>query len=114
MTYGNEVWTWNESEQSKIQAVEMSYLRAASGRHRMERVGNREVYENFGMEEKAEGINCGVVEWVKRNTLRWYGHVRRMPEDRIAKKVFRSEATGVSGRGRLPITWEGRVELYSI
>ncbi len=27
------------------------------------------------MSEAAVGVECGVVEWVKRSTLRWYGHV---------------------------------------
>lgn len=30
-----------------------------------DRVSNAEVYEHFGMTEKASGLNCGVVERVK-------------------------------------------------
>ena len=26
LTYGSETWTWNEAQQSRIRAVEMSYL----------------------------------------------------------------------------------------
>ena len=31
LTYGAELWTWNQQERSKIQAVEMSYLRSSLG-----------------------------------------------------------------------------------
>ena len=41
---------------------------------------NERVYEIFGMEEKGFGIYCRVVEWIKRNTLRWFMLMERMPE----------------------------------
>ena len=28
-----------------------------------------------GMEPCASGVQCGVVEWVKINTFRWFGHI---------------------------------------
>ena len=112
LTYGSELWKWNAAEQAKIKAVEMQYLRGAMGRTRMDGVRNMEVYEYFGMNENAVGMDCGVVEWVKRSSLRWYGHVRRMSEERMAKRVFESYVSGENGRGRPPITWEGKVEGY--
>ena len=34
------------------------------------------------------GEKCGVVEWVKRNTLRWFGHVERMKQNELVKKCM--------------------------
>ncbi len=31
LTYGSETWTWNRAQQSRVRAVQMSYLRRASG-----------------------------------------------------------------------------------
>ncbi len=56
----------------------MSYLRGASGVSRWNRESNEDTYERFGMNKAAAGVECGVIEWVKRSTLRWYGHVMRM------------------------------------
>ena len=112
LTYGSEVWKWNAAQQSQIRAVEMTYLRGALGRTRWDRMRNQDVYESFGMSEKAMGVNCGVVEWVKRSALRWYGHIRRMPEERLAKRVYQSEVRGEVGRGRPPVTWEKKIEEY--
>ncbi len=39
------------------------------------------------MSESAAGLDCGVVKWVKRSTLRWYGHVMRMNECDFTKRV---------------------------
>ena len=68
LTYASETWVWNESQRSRIQAVEMSFLRGACGVRRMNGDSNERVYERFGMSSKGEGVKCGVVEWVKRNS----------------------------------------------
>ncbi len=57
----------------------------------------------FGMSESAVGMDCGVVEWVKRSTLRWYEHVMRMNECDFTKKVYESIIEGRGVRGRLPV-----------
>lgn len=62
LTYGSEVWTWNVAEQSKIRAVEMTYLRSVLGVTRWDQTRNEVVYKRFGMSEKASGVDCGVVE----------------------------------------------------
>ncbi len=38
LTYASQTWTWNESLRSRVQAVEMSYLRSACGVSRMDGV----------------------------------------------------------------------------
>ncbi len=66
-----QTWTWNAAQQSRIRAVEMSYLQGACGVLMWDRESNEEMYGRFGMSESAVGMDCGVVEWVKRSTLRW-------------------------------------------
>lgn len=48
--------------------------------------------EGFGMAEKAEGVNDGLVE---RITLKCCGDVRRMPVERVAKKVYKRIGEGI-------------------
>ncbi len=54
-TYASETWAWNESQRSRVQAVEMSYLRSACGVSRMDGMSNESVYERFGMCHVGEG-----------------------------------------------------------
>ncbi len=49
LTYANETWGWNESQRSRVQAVEISYLRSACGVNSMDGMSNESVYERFGM-----------------------------------------------------------------
>lgn len=37
------------------------------------------------MEEQASGVNCEAAEWIT-NTLRWYGHIHRIHQERTAEK----------------------------
>ena len=36
------------------------------------------MYDRCGMTPCTNGVKCGVMEWVKRNALKWLGHVERM------------------------------------
>ena len=56
--------------------MEISYLRGACGVSRWESESNESVYERCGMRICANGVMCGVVEWVNRN-MRWFGHMER-------------------------------------
>ncbi len=55
----------------------------------------------------------GRVEWVKRSTLRWFGHIERMGNEEFVKKMYLSSAEGTSRRGRLLGRWEDRVKEYA-
>ncbi len=52
-----------------MRAVEMSYLRGACGVSRWDGLNSESVYERCGMRGHGSGVECGVVEWVKRSTL---------------------------------------------
>ncbi len=58
----------------------MSYLRGACGVRRMNEESNFRVSNRFGMSRKGNGMECGAVGWVKRRTLRWFGHTDRVTE----------------------------------
>ncbi len=91
-------WTGNESQRSRVQAVEMSYLRSACGKSRMVGMSNENMYEHFGMCHVGEGKKCGVVEEVKRQT-KWFGHMERMEEGKVTRRVYVSEIEGGNVRG---------------
>ncbi len=88
LTYGSENWTWNGTQQSRVHAVQMSYLRGAFGVSRWDGLNNESVYEKCGMRGRGSGVECDVVEWVKSSTLRWFGHIERMGNEEFVKKVY--------------------------
>ncbi len=72
---------------------------------RMDGESNEIVYNRFGMSSKGEGMKGGVVEGVKHNTLRWFGHMERMAESEMTKRVYMSVVDVVGSRGRPPVKW---------
>ena len=52
--------------------MEMSYLRGGCGVIRWEDEIYESVYERCGMKPCGIGMNCDVVEWVEKNTLKWF------------------------------------------
>ncbi len=87
LTYGSENWTWNGAQQLRVRAVEMSYLRGACEVSSGDGLSNASVYKRCGMRERGSGVGCDVVEWVKRSTLRWFGHIERMGNEEFVNPL---------------------------
>ncbi len=51
-----------------------------------------------------------MVEWIKRNTLRWFGHIERMNSEEFVKQVYVSEIEGPGRRGRPLGRWKDGVK----
>ena len=94
-----------EKHKSRLRGVEMSYLRSACGVTWRDRLTNVEVRERCG-------VGVDVLESVKENTLRWFGHMERMGSERMTKRVYESEVEGQRGRGRPRVRWKDGVERY--
>ncbi len=66
------------------------------------------------MRERGSGVgcgHCGVVDWVKCSTLRWFGHIERMENEEFVK-MYRSSVEGPNRRGRPLGRWEDKVKEY--
>merc|ERR1712002_1206017 len=68
------------------------------GRRRIDRVLNVEIREMCGK-------NVSVSERMDQGILMWFGHVERMGNERLVKRVYDSEVRGVSRIGRLRKSW---------
>ena len=40
-----------------------------------------------------------VLEKIERNVLKWFGHVERMGEERLVKRVYQANGEGNRGEG---------------
>jgi hypothetical protein len=46
-----------------------------------------------------------IVKWIKGQRISWLGHLKRMEEDRLPKKIFTHELEGTRGRVRPRKGW---------
>jgi hypothetical protein len=63
---------------------------------------------NRELEELSKGEN--IVKWIKRQSISWLGHLERMQEDRVPKKIFTRELEGTRRRGRHRKGWKKKLE----
>jgi len=70
--------------------------------------GEWESRTNRELEEMSKGEN--ILKWIKGQRISWLGHLERMEEDRIPKKIFTQELEETRRRGRARKIWQEEVE----
>ena len=70
----------------------------------MDRVRNEEVRRRAGIERE-------LATRADQRVLRWFGHVERMDEYRMARKVLMAEVSGGWVRGRSRLGWMDCVKV---
>jgi hypothetical protein len=63
---------------------------------------------NRELEELSKGEN--IVKWIKGQRISWLGHLKRMEDDRMPKKIFTQKLEGTRRRGRPRKGWREEVE----
>ena len=61
----------------------MDVLRRSARISRIERIKNEHIEEIIGVKEKP-----GIIDIIERKRLQWYGHVKRMQEERLPKLIM--------------------------
>ena len=98
LLYGCETWVLNVHDRRRMEAVEMNCMRNICGLRRIDRVSNVEI-------RRMCGKNVSVSQRMDQGVLRWFGHVERMGNERLVKRVYESEVRGVRRRGRPRKSW---------
>ena len=81
LMYGNKTMLWKEKERSSIRVVQMNNIRGKLGVRRMDRIPNSRIRELYGVTKE-------IGERIDEDVLRWFGHMERRKNDRIAKRFY--------------------------
>ena len=92
------------AERRKVNVLEMKCLRSLVGVSRMDRVRNEEVRRRTGIERE-------LASRTDQRLLRWFGHVERMDEYRMASRVLMAKVSGGRARGRPRLGWMDGVKV---
>lgn len=98
LTYGSESWVLTKRMKSKLEAVEMKYLRKVKGVTLRDRVRSATIREELEV--------IPVTEFIEKRQLSWWGHLQRMDHNRPVRQVWESRALGKRSRGRPTETWD--------
>jgi hypothetical protein len=105
LTYGSETWALSKNSENALNAFERKILRRIfgpvqdNGQWRIRY--NKELFELYG---EPDLVTC-----IKLKRLQWAGHVQRMEDTRIPKKVFKAKFEGVRSVGKPRKRWEDAV-----
>jgi hypothetical protein len=75
--YGAEVWQIPTRETNKISPAEMDVLRRSTRNSWLEKIKNEHIKEIMGVKEKPD-----IMDIIEKKRLQWYGHVKRIQEER--------------------------------
>ena len=81
-----------------MNVIEMKCLRSLVAVSRMDRVRNEVVSRRPGIERE-------LASRADQRVLRWFGHVERTDEYRMARRVLMAEVSGRRVRGRPRLGW---------
>ena len=83
LLYGCESWITGAEDLRKLEVAQMSWLRCILGVTLNDRVSNSVIRDRCCNQPKVESV-------IRKSRLRWFGHVCRMNDSRIPKKLLNS------------------------
>jgi hypothetical protein len=106
LTYACETWVLKESIKQKLLVFERKILRRIFGSAK-ERNGTWQIKTKEELNKLIQNKN--VISYIKAQRLGWLGHVHRMPDDRMIKKVYEWKPMSTRTLGRPKTRWENDV-----
>ena len=106
VSYGAEAWTMIKKDEQVRLVFERKIFRRIYGLKYEN--GEWKSRTNRELEEMSKEEN--IVKWIKGQRINWLGHLERMEEDRMPKKIFTQELEGTRRRGRPRKRWKEEVE----
>jgi len=100
-----EAWTLTKKEQALLIFERKIFRRIYGPKYEN---GEWKSRTNRELEEMSKGEN--IVKWIKGQRINWLGHLERMEEYRMPKKIFTQELEGARRRGRPRKRWKEEVE----
>ena len=98
MTYGEETWTINAKLNSKLQSTETDFLRRSTRCSKLDKIRNATIRQKMNFNET-------IMQFVGNKQLQWFGHAKRMAEDRLPVRSLEWVPNGGKRRGRPKKTW---------
>jgi len=89
------MWTMTKKKEKAVLIFERKIFRRIYGPKYED--GEWKSRTNRELEELSKGEN--IVKWIKGQRIIWLGHLERMEEDRMPKKIFTQELGGTRRRG---------------
>uniref|UniRef100_A0A8D9DTK6 Craniofacial development protein 2 n=1 Tax=Cacopsylla melanoneura TaxID=428564 RepID=A0A8D9DTK6_9HEMI len=105
VTYGGETWTLTEADKERLRRFERKVIRKIYGGVK---VGN-EWRIRYNSEINDILQNQDIVRFIKSRRIEWFGHIQRMDDSQMPKKVLNARVYNTRRRGRPKMRWMDNV-----
>ena len=92
MMYGTECWAVDRKIEQRMSVAEMRMLWWMSGVTREDKIRNEYIRGSIGV--------ASIVDKMRENRLRWFGHVLRREETEAVRLVREMHVVGKKGEGK--------------
>ena len=92
LTYGHKSWVITKRVQSQVQASEIRFFQKIEGVALFNKVRSSDIRKCLNIEP--------LLLRIKRFQLRWFGHVSRMPQERLSNQALLAKTNGRKPVGR--------------
>ena len=101
LMYGSEAWTIRQSDQHRITANEMKFLRRTAGYTKLDKKKNIDIMKELKIDP--------LLEKIQNYRQNWRSHVLRMPASRIPRQILNYRPQGRRLLGRPMKRWNETV-----
>ena len=106
VVYGCETWVLKESITQRLSVFERKIIRRIFGPSEEDN-GIWRIKTNNELDELTKQRN--IINYVKAERLSWFGHINRMPETSIVKRIYKWKPFTSRAVGRPKSRWEDDV-----
>ena len=98
LLYGAETWTLKKEDENRLLVFEMMCLRKIMGVSRLDKIRNTKIRQTLG-------LNYTVIDRITQKRMKFFGHIKRMPQERYPKLLLESRLEGRRPKGRPAKRW---------
>ena len=100
--YGSESWALRKSDYQKLEVFEMRCLRTILGVSLMDKIKNQDIRQRLN-------IQMCIKQVITKRRLKWFGHIIRMPQNRLPHQAYNNDFTVPRKPGRPPARWKDQI-----
>ena len=103
LLYGAETWATARGQEARLEVNEMRMLRWMCGVTRRDKIRNEHIRGTTRVVQASKKIT--------EKRQKWYGHVRRMKEEHIVRRMLDVDIPGKRRRGRPSLRWRDACKI---
>ena len=106
LLYGAETWALRATDEARLNAFGAKCIRRILGIKWSDYIPNHELYQ--------KSKQVPIAKTIRKRRIQWFGHIMRMEDSRITRKMLNWNPKGTAKRGRKKANWLNNVQTDAL